>query len=114
LKRLYSTSSFGKRKAANPVASGQKPQRKWRFSMFLTKKAWSPYAAGIVIGLLQIPAFLIIETALGASSSYVRRSDLGQDCDGYFAEPGDRVAERATGRGGMAVGRLGAPEGTWE
>ena len=39
--------------------------------MFLTKKAWPPYAAGIVIGLLQIPALLIIETALGASSSYV-------------------------------------------
>ena len=37
----------------------------------LTDKAWSPYAAGIAIGLLQIPAFLIIETALGTSSSYV-------------------------------------------
>jgi uncharacterized membrane protein YedE/YeeE len=37
----------------------------------LTPKAWSPYAAGIVIGLLQIPAFLLIETALGASTSYV-------------------------------------------
>ena len=37
----------------------------------LTNKAWSPYAAGIVIGLLQIPAFLLIETALGASTSYV-------------------------------------------
>jgi uncharacterized membrane protein YedE/YeeE len=37
----------------------------------LTKQAWSPYLAGIVIGLLQIPAFLLIETALGASSSYV-------------------------------------------
>ncbi len=37
----------------------------------LTQKAWSPYLAGVVIGLLQIPAFLIIETALGASSSYV-------------------------------------------
>jgi uncharacterized membrane protein YedE/YeeE len=37
----------------------------------LTEKAWSPYVAGILIGLLQIPAFLIIETALGASSSYV-------------------------------------------
>ncbi|WP_291843891.1 YeeE/YedE thiosulfate transporter family protein [Bradyrhizobium sp.] len=35
------------------------------------EKAWSPYIAGILIGLLQIPAFLIIETALGASSSYV-------------------------------------------
>lgn len=37
----------------------------------LMQKAWSPYLAGVVIGLLQIPAFLIIETALGASSSYV-------------------------------------------
>lgn len=36
-----------------------------------TAKAWSPYAAGVVIGLLQIPAFLLIDTALGASSSYV-------------------------------------------
>jgi hypothetical protein len=35
------------------------------------EKAWSPYVAGVAIGLLQIPAFLIIETALGASSSYV-------------------------------------------
>jgi uncharacterized membrane protein YedE/YeeE len=39
--------------------------------MKLSDKAWSPYAAGVVIGLLQIPAFLLIETALGASSSYV-------------------------------------------
>ncbi len=39
--------------------------------MALTDKAWSPYLAGVVIGLLQIPAFLLIETALGASSSYV-------------------------------------------
>src|SRR4026209_2630436 len=37
----------------------------------LTSKTWSPYVAGIVIGMLQIPAFLLIETALGASSSYV-------------------------------------------
>ena len=37
----------------------------------LTSKAWSPYVAGVVIGLLQIPAFLLIETALGTSSSYV-------------------------------------------
>ena len=26
----------------------------------LADRAWSPYVAGIVIGLLQIPAFLII------------------------------------------------------
>jgi uncharacterized protein len=41
------------------------------FTFSLQQKAWSPYLAGIVIGLLQIPAFLIVETALGASSSYV-------------------------------------------
>lgn len=41
------------------------------WTLSLREKAWSPYAAGIVIGLLQIPAFLIIETALGTSSSYV-------------------------------------------
>lgn len=43
------------------------------------KKAWSPYVAGIIIGLLQIPVFLIIHTALGASSAYV-------SVDGYFPE----------------------------
>lgn len=37
----------------------------------LGRRVWSPYAAGIVIGLLQIPAFLLINTALGASSSFV-------------------------------------------
>jgi uncharacterized membrane protein YedE/YeeE len=37
----------------------------------LTSKAWSPYVAGVVIGLLQIPTFLLMNTALGASSSYV-------------------------------------------
>ncbi|MFW6324150.1 MAG: YeeE/YedE thiosulfate transporter family protein [Desulfovibrionales bacterium] len=39
--------------------------------MGLRNKAWSPYAAGIVIGLLQIPALLIITSSLGASSSFV-------------------------------------------
>lgn len=37
----------------------------------LTARVWSPYVAGIVIGLLQIPALLIIKTTLGASSSFV-------------------------------------------
>ncbi|WP_417671761.1 YeeE/YedE thiosulfate transporter family protein [Roseibium sp.] len=37
----------------------------------LGQKSWSPYAAGVVIGLLQIPAFLLVDTALGASSSFV-------------------------------------------
>lgn len=37
----------------------------------LTRRSWSPYAAGVVIGLLQIPTFLLMDTALGASSSFV-------------------------------------------
>jgi uncharacterized protein len=36
-----------------------------------TQRAWYPYAAGILIGLLQIPTFLLMDTALGASSSFV-------------------------------------------
>ena len=38
---------------------------------FLSDKAWSPYIAGAIIGLLQIPTFLLMDTALGASSSFV-------------------------------------------
>jgi hypothetical protein len=45
------------------------------------ESAWSPYVAGAVIGLLQVPAFLIIETALGASSSYVT---VGAAVAGWF------------------------------
>jgi uncharacterized membrane protein YedE/YeeE len=37
----------------------------------LHDKAWSPYVGGVLIGLLQIPAFLLVDTALGASSSFV-------------------------------------------
>jgi uncharacterized membrane protein YedE/YeeE len=37
----------------------------------LRDRAWSPYLAGALIGLLQVPAFLLLGTALGASSSYV-------------------------------------------
>jgi len=37
----------------------------------LSDRAWSPYLAGGTIGLLQLPAFLLIGTALGTSSSYV-------------------------------------------
>ena len=39
--------------------------------MALRDRSWSPYVAGVLIGLLQIPAFLLVETALGTSSSYV-------------------------------------------
>lgn len=37
----------------------------------LNQRVWNPYVAGILIGLLQIPAFLLVDTALGASSSFV-------------------------------------------
>lgn len=40
--------------------------------MSLSDKAWSPYLAGALIGLLQIPAFLLMDTGLGASSSFVK------------------------------------------
>jgi uncharacterized membrane protein YedE/YeeE len=40
-------------------------------SFALSNKTWSPYTAGVIIGLLQIPAFLLIHTAIGTSSSYV-------------------------------------------
>ena len=37
----------------------------------LRDRAWSPYLTGALIGLLQVPAVLLLGTALGASSSYV-------------------------------------------
>ena len=35
-----------------------------------TRPAWSPYSAGIVIGLLQIPVFLILGASIGTSGSF--------------------------------------------
>lgn len=59
----------------------------------LRDKAWSPYVAGLIIGLLQIPTFLLLNTALGASSSYVTAAahiastfDSGVEQIGYFAK----------------------------
>ncbi len=59
----------------------------------LNTEAWSPYVAGVIIGLLQIPAFLIVDTALGTSSSYVKVAghlamlfDRAADDAGYFAK----------------------------
>lgn len=37
----------------------------------LVSRNWSPYAAGVLIGLLQIPALLLAGTVLGVSSSFV-------------------------------------------
>jgi len=82
----------------------------------LTQKAWSPYVAGIVIGLLQIPAFLLIETALGASSSYVTIGGLIASWIDPAAVKIDYIARHiaATGKNwwqvalvvGIAVGAL--------
>ncbi|KAK7108480.1 thiosulfate transporter TsuA-like [Littorina saxatilis] len=36
-----------------------------------TTIAWSPYAGGILVGLLQIPMILLLEDTIGGSSSYV-------------------------------------------
>lgn len=37
---------------------------------FLTRKSYSPYAAGIIIGLLQIPVFLTLHASLGTSAAF--------------------------------------------
>lgn len=37
---------------------------------FLTTKAYSPYAAGIIIGLLQVPIFLTLHASLGTSGVF--------------------------------------------
>jgi uncharacterized protein len=38
-------------------------------TMFKSSR-WSPYAAGILIGLLQIPVFLLLHASIGASGSF--------------------------------------------
>jgi uncharacterized membrane protein YedE/YeeE len=40
-------------------------------TLSLSAPAWNPIVAGVVIGLLQIPAFLAIKSAIGTSTSYV-------------------------------------------
>src|SRR5262245_27040850 len=57
--------------ASNPAGCASRCGRGHASMPSLFDRAWSPYAAGFLIGLLQIPAFLVVETALGASSSYV-------------------------------------------
>ena len=82
----------------------------------LTEKAWSPYVAGSIIGLLQVPAFLMIETALGASSSYVTIGGLVASWIDPAAVKIDYIARHiaATGKNwwqvalvfGVAIGAL--------
>jgi uncharacterized protein len=59
----------------------------------LRDKVWSPYLAGAIIGLLQIPAFLLIKSPIGASTSFVTVSgslaahvDPGIAHNAYFAK----------------------------
>lgn len=65
--------------------------------MKLSDKSWSPYVAGVLIGLLQIPAFLLINTAIGTSSSYVTMAGTLAS----FFDPGitaiDYVAKHLSG-----------------
>lgn len=37
----------------------------------LTQKTWSPYVAGMIIGLLQLPAIFLMDARLGVSSAFV-------------------------------------------
>lgn len=59
----------------------------------LKERAWSPYVAGLIIALLQIPTFFLMDTALGASSSFVKVAghiaalfDSGVATAGYFSK----------------------------
>lgn len=36
----------------------------------MSKKPWNPYVAGVIIGLLQVPAILLVGKTLGTSGSY--------------------------------------------
>ena len=57
---------------------------------WLTLERWSPYAAGIGIGLLSCVAFLLSDRPLGCSSAFARTSGMMEK---LFR--GERVAERA-------------------
>ena len=59
----------------------------------LADRNWSPYLAGGLIGLLQIPAFILMDTGLGASSSFVTAAgqaallvDAGVQEGSYFSK----------------------------
>ena len=56
---------------------------------WLTLERWSPYAAGIGIGLLSCVAFLLSDRPLGCSSAFARTSGMMEK---LFR--GERVAER--------------------
>ncbi len=71
---------------------------------FLTDRAWSPYVAGILIGLLQIPALLLLDTALGTSSSYVT---LGATLVAETVDPGIAAIR-------YAASHLSGPKNWWQ
>ena len=70
----------------------------------LTDRAWSPYVAGVLIGLLQIPALLFLDTALGTSSSYVT---LGATAVANTVDP-------AIGAIRYAANHLSGPKNWWQ
>lgn len=71
---------------------------------FLTDRAWSPYVAGVLIGLLQIPALLFLDTALGTSSSYVT---LGVTLVAETVDPGIAAIR-------YAAAHLSGPKNWWQ
>ena len=70
----------------------------------LTDRAWSPYVAGVLIGLLQIPALLFLDTALGTSSSYVT---LGATLVTNTVDPGIAAIR-------YAASHLSGPKNWWQ
>lgn len=64
-----------------PITSLPHMERIKELFFMLRRPFWSPYASGIVIGLLQIPVFLILKASLGVSGSFgsvaCRILDLG-------------------------------------
>ena len=56
----------------------------------LVRKRWSPYSAGVAIGVLSWAAFLLMGKGLGASSSFVKSSGMIEKAVG-----GEKAAQRA-------------------
>lgn len=52
---------------------------------WLRSQYWSPYLAGAIIGLTQIPAYFMIKTSLGTSGSFGTISCLLQNAAEYTA-----------------------------
>ena len=75
------------------------------------QRVWSPYVCGAAIGLLQIPAMLLVASGLGTSSAYATaasfiRSIFDQSPNVYFAKfaPSAKTLWQVTLDAGVVVG----------